>query len=59
MSKLSYGKIPAGKHCPFSSKCKDYEVVCNGMGCPVHGERVTNIAFSCGLARFFDLWEKE
>jgi hypothetical protein len=59
MSVLKNGLlIPAGVMCPFVDGCEFKYVACNGDGCPFAKGYTSDLNFSCGAARFFDLLEE-
>lgn len=51
------GRVPAGSSCPFSARCGLKEVACNGDGCPVSDGKTTGVAFSCAVARAFEMFD--
>lgn len=57
--KLVNGNIPAGETCSFSDECYFKEIACNGEGCPVAENCTVDYDFSCGAARFFNLFKEE
>ncbi len=48
--KLNNGMILKGQQCPFISQCLDKK------GCPAARSQGNDIDYSCGLARFIDIF---
>lgn len=53
MSKLKLGLIPQGSDCPFKDRC-----VQKAQGVCKHKGEAHPCAFSCALARLFDMVER-
>jgi hypothetical protein len=55
MNVLKNGLIPAGVMCPFVDGCEFKYIACNGNGCPFSRGNTSDLKFSCGVARLFEI----